>query len=83
MRRFFTCAPTLAEDPTDQLGPTSALPEYVPPIARPMLRHHLPANFNAEADQVTIAALIDNLIQVIPVNGTTPRERKQVNEALR
>lgn len=48
-----------------------------------MLRHHLPANFNAEADQVTIAALIDNLIQVIPVNGTTPRERKQVNEALR
>jgi hypothetical protein len=40
-------------------------------------------NFNAEADQVTTDAIIDNLLKEIPVDGATPRERKQMNEVLR
>jgi MoxR-like ATPase len=64
-------------------GSTHVLPEHVQTIAKPVLRHRLMTNFNAEADQVTTDAIIDNLLKEIPVDGATVRERKQMNEVLR
>jgi MoxR-like ATPase len=64
-------------------GATHVLPEHVQAITKPVLRHRLMTNFNAEADQVTTDAIIDNLLKEIPVDGATVRERKQMNEVLR
>ncbi|MBN8599030.1 MAG: MoxR family ATPase [Planctomycetes bacterium] len=64
-------------------GATHVTPEHVKQIAKPVLRHRLMTNFNAEADQVTTDAIIENLVKEIPVDGATELERKQMNEVLR
>jgi MoxR-like ATPase len=64
-------------------GATHVTPEHVRHIVKPVLRHRLMTNFNAEADQVTTDAIIDNLMKEIPVDGATELERKQMNEVLR
>jgi len=64
-------------------GSTHVTPEHVKHIVKPVLRHRLMTNFNAEADQVTTDAIIDNLVKEIPVDGATDLERKQMNEVLR
>ncbi|MCB1745106.1 MAG: AAA family ATPase, partial [Gammaproteobacteria bacterium] len=38
-------------------------------LARPVLRHRLLRNFQAEAEQVQIGTLIDELLQSVPVPG--------------
>ncbi len=64
-------------------GATHVTPDHVRQVAKPVLRHRLMTNFNAEADQVTTDAIIENLLKEIPVDGATPLERKQMNEVLR
>jgi len=64
-------------------GSTHVTPEHVRKIARPVLRHRVMLNFNAEADQVTPDMIVDDLLASIPVEGMTPTEKKTMDEVLR
>ncbi len=46
---------------------THVTPEHVRAVAHPVLRHRILTNFNAEADQITPDAVIDGLLQHVPV----------------
>jgi len=58
-------------------------PEHVRRIARPVLRHRILTNFNAEADRVTTDSIIDGLIEAVPVEGSDAGERRRLDEAMR
>jgi MoxR-like ATPase len=58
-------------------------PDHVRAVARPVLRHRILTNFNAEADQVTTDAIIDRMLEEIPVEGTTPAEKRQMDTVMR
>ncbi len=64
-------------------GSTHVTPEHVRRIAKPVLRHRLMLNFNAEADQVTADMVIDDLLATVPLEGLTPGEKKTMDEVLR
>ena len=64
-------------------GSSHVTPEHVKAIAKPVLRHRLLLNFNAEADQVTPDAIIDELLAKVPLEGLTPAETKKMNEVMR
>ncbi len=64
-------------------GSTHVTPEHVKQIAKPVLRHRLATNYNAEADGVTADRIIENLLAEIPVEGTTAEERKQMSSVMR
>ncbi|MEO1007620.1 MAG: AAA family ATPase [Planctomycetota bacterium] len=57
--------------------------EHVRTVARPVLRHRILTNFNAEADQVTTDAIVDNLLEHIPADGMSDEERRQVDTVMR
>ncbi|MCH7791644.1 MAG: AAA family ATPase, partial [Planctomycetes bacterium] len=50
---------------------------------KPILRHRILTNFNAEADQVTTDDIIDELLDSIPVEGTSADEQKQMDAVMR
>ncbi len=64
-------------------GSLHVTPEHVRAAAKPVLRHRLLLNFNAEADQITADKVIDGLLERIPVEGTTPEQKKQMNAVMR
>jgi MoxR-like ATPase len=64
-------------------GSTHVTPEHVKAVAKPVLRHRLLLNFNAEADQVTSDDVIDDLLAEIPVEGLTPGDKRKMDEVLR
>jgi len=64
-------------------GSPHVTPEHVRDIAMPVLRHRILTNFNAEADQVTTDAIIEDLLESIPIEGLTPTQRRQMDEAMR
>jgi MoxR-like ATPase len=64
-------------------GSTHVTPAHVKAIAKPVLRHRLLMNFNAEADQVTSDDVIEELLAQIPVEGLTPSEKRKMDEVLR
>ncbi|CAG1006359.1 ATPase RavA [Phycisphaerales bacterium] len=64
-------------------GSTHVTPEHVRKIAKPVLRHRLMLNFNAEADQVNSDMVIDDLLASVPVEGLTPGEKKKMDEVMR
>jgi MoxR-like ATPase len=64
-------------------GATHVTPAHVKSVAKPVLRHRLLMNFNAEADQVTSDDVIDELLDQIPVEGLTPGEKRKMDEVLR
>jgi MoxR-like ATPase len=64
-------------------GATHVTPEHLRAIAKPVLRHRLLLNFNAEADQVTPDTVIDDLLAGVPVEGLTPGEKKKMDEVLK
>ena len=64
-------------------GSTHVTPAHVKTVAKPVLRHRLLMNFNAEADQVTSDDVIDELLEQIPVEGLTPGEKRKMDEVLR
>ncbi|TVS08074.1 MAG: MoxR family ATPase [Phycisphaerales bacterium] len=49
--------------------------DHVRAVARPVLRHRILLNFNAEADGVTTDAIIDDLVSSVPEDGAGARER--------
>jgi len=64
-------------------GSYHVTPEHIREVAHPVLRHRILTNFNAEADQVTSDQIIDGLLKDIPVEGTSPETRKQMDAVLR
>ncbi len=64
-------------------GSTHVTPDHVKAVAKPVLRHRLLMNFNAEADQVSSDDVIDDLLEQIPVEGLTPSEKRKMDEVLR
>jgi len=64
-------------------GATHATPEHVRAVAKPVLRHRILTNFNAEADQVTTDAIIDAMLKDVPVEGASALEKKQMDAAMR
>jgi len=57
--------------------------EHVKAVARPVLRHRILTNFNAEADRITTDAIIDDLLEHTPVDGMSAADRKQVDAVMR
>jgi len=64
-------------------GASHVTPEHVKLVAKPVLRHRLLPNFNAEADQVTTDDMVDALLAEIPVDGMTPSMKRTMDEVLR
>jgi MoxR-like ATPase len=64
-------------------GSFHVTPEHVRSIAKPVLRHRIITNFNAEADNVTSDDVIDALLREIPVEGSAGDERKMVEKVMR
>jgi MoxR-like ATPase len=64
-------------------GSTHVTPDHVKQVAKPVLRHRVQLNFNAEADQVTPDTVIDDLLKSVPIEGLTPSEKKKLDEVLR
>ena len=65
------------------LGAPHVTPVHVRDVALPVLRHRVLTNFNAEADQVTPDMIIKDLLQTVPLEGLSPAERRQMDEAMR
>ena len=63
-------------------GSFHVTPEHVKSVAKPVLRHRIICNFNAEADGVTTDDVIDRLLQDTPVDGTGPGEKRQMDAVL-
>jgi MoxR-like ATPase len=64
-------------------GSFHVTPEHVQAVARPVLRHRILTNFNAEADQVTTDAIVDALLRDIPVEGASASDKKLMDAAVR
>ncbi|MDQ7013855.1 MAG: MoxR family ATPase [Planctomycetota bacterium] len=63
-------------------GSTHVTPEHVRQMAKPVLRHRILRNFNAEADRVTSDMIVDSLLEEIPVEGTTQQEQQQLDKVI-
>lgn len=70
------CAAALA-------GSNHVTPEHIQSVLKPVLRHRLMLNFNAEADQVTPDTIIDSLIKETQLDGVTPENRKLMESVMR
>ncbi len=57
--------------------------DHIREIVRPVLRHRLMTNFNAEADQVSVDTIIDGLVKDAPVEGSSASERRLMDTAMR
>jgi MoxR-like ATPase len=64
-------------------GATHVTPDHIRAIAKPVLRHRILTNFKAEADQVSTDDIIDGLLADVPLEGSSPTERKQMDAVMR
>ena len=60
------------QGPGDPRRPYHVTPEHISAVARPVLRHRILTNFNAEADQVTTDDIIDRLLEAVGADGADP-----------
>jgi MoxR-like ATPase len=65
------------------LGSHHVTPEHIRSVAKPVLRHRILTNFNAEADQITTDRIVDALLKEIPVEGATAEEKRQMDAVMR
>jgi MoxR-like ATPase len=63
-------------------GRLHASVEDVRRVARPVLRHRIVTNFNAEADGVSTDDVVSKLIDETPTDSATDLERRQMNAAM-
>ncbi len=61
---------------------THVTPEHVRSVAKPVLRHRILTNFNAEADQVTTDKIIDGLLEAVPVEAASAGEQKAMDRVM-
>ncbi len=64
-------------------GSFNVTPDHVRLVAKPVLRHRLITNFNAEADGITSDDIIDALLTETPVEGLTGAARRAMDQAVR
>jgi MoxR-like ATPase len=64
-------------------GSFHVTPEHIRAVAGPVLRHRILTNFSAEADQVTTDDIVARLLEEIPVEGSGPREKRQMDAVMR
>ena len=64
-------------------GLTHVTPAHIQSVALPVLRHRIITNFNAEADGVTTDDIINNLIDITPIDDADPATRKQIDSVTR
>ncbi|MCC6320742.1 MAG: AAA family ATPase [Phycisphaerales bacterium] len=64
-------------------GSFHVTPDHVKQVAKPVLRHRILTNFNAEADQVTTDVVVDALLKDVGVEGASAEERRQMDAVLR
>lgn len=64
-------------------GSTHVTPDHIREIAKPVLRHRILTNFNAEADQVTTDVIIDGMLKDIPLESANAGEKKQMDAVMR
>jgi len=64
-------------------GSSIVTPEHVRDVAKPVLRHRILTNFNAEADGVTTDHIIDAMIKDIPVEGLSAGEKRQMDAVMK
>ncbi len=64
-------------------GSTHVSPDHVRAVATPVLRHRILTNFNAEADGVSTDDIVEGMLKDVPVDGTSPAERKQMDAVVR
>jgi MoxR-like ATPase len=64
-------------------GSPIVTPEHVRAVAKPVLRHRLMLNFNAEADQVRPDAIVDAMLAEIPVESATASDRRLMESVVR
>ncbi len=64
-------------------GQFAVTPDHVRGVAKPVLRHRVLTNFNAEADGVTTDDVIESLLNSTPIDDATDGERKQMNTVMR
>jgi MoxR-like ATPase len=64
-------------------GSYHVTPEHIRQVAKPVLRHRILTNFNAEADQVNTDKIIDGLLDAVPVEGLTPQQKRQMDSVMR
>jgi MoxR-like ATPase len=64
-------------------GSMHVTPEHVREVAKPVLRHRVLLNFNAEADQVGADDIVAGLLKDIPEEGSGPAEKRQLDAVMR
>ncbi|QYU70669.1 MoxR family ATPase [Leptolyngbya sp. 15MV] len=64
-------------------GTGHVTPQHVREVARPVLRHRIMTNYNAEADQVTADAIVDGLLESVPVEGLSAEQKRQMDTVMR
>ncbi|MGD9693081.1 MAG: AAA family ATPase [Phycisphaerales bacterium] len=57
--------------------------EHVKQVAKPVLRHRVIMNYNAEADGVTADAVIESLLKETSVEGLSEGDRKKMDAVMR
>jgi len=51
-------------------------------VAHPVLRHRVVLNFNAQADQVTPEAVINNLLETVPTDELDDKSRNALRSVI-
>lgn len=64
-------------------GSAHVTPAHVQAVAKPVLRHRILTNFNAEADQVTTDQIVEGLLKAMPVEGASAEEKKMMDAVMR
>ena len=64
-------------------GRSHVEPEDIRAVAHPVLRHRLITNFSAEADGVDSDAVIDQLLEAIPVETSDPSAGPELDKVVR
>jgi MoxR-like ATPase len=64
-------------------GDYAVTPEHIRAMAKPVLRHRIMPNFNAEADKVTTDQVIDAMLREVPVEAAGAVERRQLDAVTR
>jgi len=64
-------------------GSFHVTPDHVKSVAKPVLRHRLITNFNAEADGITSDDIIEALIESTPIEGGSAADKRRMEQAIR
>ena len=63
-------------------GEDHVTPEHIRAVAKPVLRHRILCNFNAQADQVTTDMVIEELLKTIVVSSGDKTEQAQMDRVI-